>query len=177
MFIRKKSFYQKKAFYGIVGAVIAIGIFINQIPDNTSGENIDTNINVADVADETIDAVDSASNADLPERPRPDIDTTPDRWTDAGNAYVFEPESGSFVDVMNDDPIEYTPRPSGYYLVKAVDGIIKVFYYDADGRETLLQNTNIVYALISEVDQRLFSQGVILDTQDELMDLLQDFDR
>jgi len=148
MFIRKKSFYQKKAFYGIVAAVIVFGIFINQIPGNTGGENIDAGTNVENTADETPDIADSAANDALPERLGP-------------------PE---------DDRAAGLSQPSGYYLVKEVNGIIKVFYYDAQGRETIIQNTNILYSLISETDQNLFSQGVILDTEDELMNLLQDFE-
>jgi hypothetical protein len=156
MFIKKKSFYQKKAFYIAVVAVMVLGIMINQIPGSTTGENINANnANAGHTADA---AEDTAQNDTLPERPKP-VENT-----------------GSIMDAADAGVISEVPAPSGYYLVKEVDGIIKVFYYDAQGRESVLQNTNILFSMISESDQSLFTRGVILDTEDELINLLQDFE-
>ena len=64
----------------------------------------------------------------------------------------------------------------GYYLVKEVDGIIKVFYYDEQGKETLVRETDIAFSLLSTSDQSLFQKGIIKHSTEELDELLQDFE-
>jgi hypothetical protein len=57
-----------------------------------------------------------------------------------------------------------------------VDGVIKVFYYDEEGKESLIRDTDIAFSLLSTADQRLFQKGVIKHTPEELEELLQDFE-
>jgi hypothetical protein len=64
----------------------------------------------------------------------------------------------------------------GYYLVKEIDGIIKIFYYDENGKESLVRVTDIAFSLLSVADQALFQKGVIKHTAEELDELLQDFE-
>ncbi len=63
-----------------------------------------------------------------------------------------------------------------YYLVKEIDGFIKIYYYSPTGEEKLIRITDIPYELLSTDDQRLFSKGVMKYSIDELNELLQDFE-
>jgi len=158
MFTRKKSFYQRKTFYVIIAVVLAFGYWINQMPDKQGpGNNVDTNVNypVEDKADKT----DNMKT------------TTPAIGIEGSNVYGAE-----ISDSDENDTIEGEEKPSEYYLVKEIDGIIKVFHYDAQGNERLLQNTDISFSLLSESDQQMFSKGVILSVEEELTNLLQDFE-
>ncbi len=67
-------------------------------------------------------------------------------------------------------------KDKGYYLVKEVNGMIKIFYYNEEGKETLIRETDIAFSLLSVADQTLFRKGVIRHTPEELDELLQDFE-
>ena len=76
-----------------------------------------------------------------------------------------------------DDKNEVLNRQTeAYYLLKEVEGRVKLFYYDEDGKETLVSETDIAYMLISENDQNLFKEGIIVKDLEELNELLQDFE-
>ena len=65
---------------------------------------------------------------------------------------------------------------STYYLVKSVDGQIKVFFVNKDGDHLELETTEIVYELLSTADQKLFDEGCRVESQEELAVLLQEFE-
>ena len=67
-------------------------------------------------------------------------------------------------------------KDSSYYLVKSIDGQIKVFFVNEEGEKVELETTEIVYELLSTSDQKLFDEGVTLNNQEELAVLLQDFE-
>ena len=67
-------------------------------------------------------------------------------------------------------------KGASYYLVKSVDGRIKVFFVNEEGEKVELETTEIVYELLSTSDQKLFDEGVTLNSQEELAVLLQDFE-
>lgn len=77
---------------------------------------------------------------------------------------------------LNSDNNVQINQSSEYYLVKESDGLIKVYQYDKDGKENLLRTTDICFSLLSEEDQELFLEGVVKKTEDELLELLQDFE-
>ena len=62
------------------------------------------------------------------------------------------------------------------YLIKEVDGAVKVFICDDEGNEELYLITSIPYDLLSESDQQLFTEGVRLDTEEDLGKFLESFD-
>ncbi|MDO4545890.1 MAG: hypothetical protein Q4C25_07010 [Bacillota bacterium] len=62
------------------------------------------------------------------------------------------------------------------YLIKEVDGVVKVFLCDADGSEELYLITSIPFDLLSESDQQLFVDGVRIETEDDLGKFLENFD-
>ena len=62
------------------------------------------------------------------------------------------------------------------YLIKEVDGVVKVFVCDEDGRKELYLITSIPFDLLSESDQQLFVDGVTMETEEDLGEFLQNFD-
>ena len=62
------------------------------------------------------------------------------------------------------------------YLIKEVDGVVKVFLCDSEDNKELYLITSIPYDLLSESDQQMFSDGVELETEDDLGAFLQNFD-
>lgn len=89
-------------------------------------------------------------------------------------------------DVSDFEPIEEEPsldeknnilnEDATYYLVKSIDGQIKVFFVNEDGEPLELETTDIVYELLSTADQKLFDEGCKVESQEELAVLLQDFE-
>ena len=62
------------------------------------------------------------------------------------------------------------------YLIKEVDGVVKVFLCDSEDNKELYLITSIPYDLLSESDQQMFSDGVELEIEDDLGAFLQNFD-
>lgn len=62
------------------------------------------------------------------------------------------------------------------YLIKEVEGVVKVFICDESGKNELYLITSIPYDLLSESDQQLFTDGVELDTEEDLGKFLESFD-
>ena len=62
------------------------------------------------------------------------------------------------------------------YLIKEVDGVVKVFLCDSEGNEELYLITSIPFDLLSEGDQELFEEGVYMETEDDLGNFLENFD-
>ncbi len=62
------------------------------------------------------------------------------------------------------------------YLIKEVDGVVKVFVCDENGRKELYLITSIPFDLLSESDQQLFVDGVTMETEEDLGEFLQNFD-
>lgn len=89
-------------------------------------------------------------------------------------------------DFSDFEPIEEEPSPdeknnilnedATYYLVKSIDGQIKVFFVNESGEPLELETTDIVYELLSTADQKLFDEGCKVKSQEELAVLLQDFE-
>lgn len=68
---------------------------------------------------------------------------------------------------------EYIPET---YLIKEVEGVVKVFLRNEEGKEELYLITTIPFELLSESDQQLFTEGVELDTEEDLGKFLENFD-
>jgi len=62
------------------------------------------------------------------------------------------------------------------YLIKEVDGVVKVFLCDSEGNKELYLITSIPFDLLSESDQQLFVKGVTIETEEDLGAFLQNFD-
>lgn len=68
-----------------------------------------------------------------------------------------------------------TDEANGYYLVKADEGKIKVYWIDVTG-EHLHRETNIPYPLLSVEDQEMLDEGIMLETDEELASFLENYD-
>ena len=161
MFNQRKSFFKGKLFYIILLALFAFGIWLNQSPaDQDASDEIKAG---TDYPVATGDAVKPGDN---------------DNYDIMENIIGKEnkvTQGGTEVAGNEADPGKPTDR-RGYYLVKELDGIIKIFYYDEEGKESLIRETDIAFSLLSIADQALFQKGVIKHTTEELNELLQDFE-
>ena len=72
-------------------------------------------------------------------------------------------------------PDSGTEEPDTFYLVKEINGTIEIYYYEGDGEPVYIKNADIAFSLLSEADQAMFSEGIIVETEEELDELLQDF--
>lgn len=163
MFSQKKSYLKGKWFYFILIGLFAFGYWVNQPP--------------AGISDGKEDNVNTDSSYQT------DKDDQSDSHNDTYD--IMEHIIGEGADVSSDGSVSIIPTTSGiteekentgYYLVKEVNGIIKIFYYDDSGNETLIRTTDIAFSLLSINDQALFKKGIIRHSQDELEELLQDFE-
>lgn len=69
-----------------------------------------------------------------------------------------------------------TSQPTKSYLIEEVDGVVKVFICDESENKELYLITSIPFDLLSESDQKLFKEGVYLDTEEDLGKFLENFD-
>ncbi|QHI73753.1 hypothetical protein [Aminipila terrae] len=148
MFTRKKSLVKRKEFYITLVAILGVGYLMCSllISPKETPESENISTNVNQTVKQSNDKPDDEKN---------DVSEINDEDSDNN---VQENQSGE------------------YYLVKESDGIIKVYQYDENGKESLLRTTDIVFSMLSEDDQELFSKGVVVKTESELLDLLQDFE-
>lgn len=188
MFSQRKRFYQKKSFYGIIAAfLLAFGVWFNtglsedaengakepavnvgeQVPSDGTEQNdkprqdSDHNYSYGSFANDDINGTNGGAG-DEDDEDGEDAENRPQN-EDADGDGVFSSVTGE--------------NQSGpYYLLKEDGGYIKLYAVDETGKPQLLRTTDITFSLLSETDQKLFEQGVIKQTKDELSDLLEDFE-
>lgn len=69
-----------------------------------------------------------------------------------------------------------TDISSSGYLMREEAGVVNIYFIDAQGKETFLRDTNIVFSLLSQEDQNLLSKGLYLETEDDIQAILQDYE-
>lgn len=87
-------------------------------------------------------------------------------------------------DVINEKPDTLTDNKDSdtvsknktYYIVKKSGDAISVFFITEDGKQIKLEDTEIIYDLLPQEDQRNFDVGIVLEEQEQLSSLLQDFE-
>ncbi|MGI6731218.1 MAG: hypothetical protein ACOX5F_04860 [Anaerovoracaceae bacterium] len=159
MFSQKKSFIKGKIFYLVLIGLFIFGLWVNQVPDD-----LDLQDGISADAQQSVDGVDNPSqeNYDIMEniiKGKNDTTTT-----------------GVEDELPVENPVQQEEIASSYYLLKEVDGTIKIFHYDEEGKETFIRNTDIAFSLLSLTDQAMFQKGIIKNSTDELFELLQDFE-
>lgn len=160
MFSQRKSFLKGKLFYIILLGLFSFGIWLNQAPIvPNSADDIHTDSNYPVSTNGAVDQ-ENKGNYDI-------MDNI------IGGKHILSPEG---VDISDTPGNQNDATNSGYFLVKEVDGIIKIFFYDEKGKESFIKETGIAFSLLSVADQALFQKGVIKHTSDELDELLQDFE-
>lgn len=163
MFSQRKSFMKGKLFYLILIGLFAFGYWVNQTPVSPiSPENVKTGTNYS---------VEKQKPNKSSNQEQDSYDILDNMITGSQGAI------GEMTD--NKEPAVSDPDdrdPQGYYLIKEVDGLIKIFYYDKGGKEKLIRTTDIAFSLLSTNDQFLFQKGIMKQTEEELEELLQDFE-
>ena len=160
MFSQRKSFLKGKMFYIILFGLFAFGIWFNQAPvEKNSPEGVNADSNYPASVDNTPNQSDK-ENYDIMNN----IIGSDTKSTSGGIATPTDTNNSN------------ETTDTGYYLVKEVDGVIKVFFYNDQGKEALVRETDIAFSLLSVVDQALFQKGIIKHTEEELDELLQDFE-
>lgn len=96
----------------------------------------------------------------------PNTDTTAEI-----NKNIGSDESESTSEVVNPG---VNDRDS-FYLIKKVNELIEVYYYEGEGEPAFIKSTDIEFSLLSNEDQKKFSNGIIAETEEELNEILQDF--
>jgi len=160
MFNQRKSFFKGKLFYIVLLALFALGLWLNQglvIDRHPDDVNADTNYST-----ETGKKAQQGKDGD------DDI-----MENIVGRNLTVTP--GGMVN-HETQAVPAESEQAGYYLVKEIDGVIKIFYYNHEGKESLIRDTDIAFSLLSVADQALFRKGVIKQTPEELNELLQDFE-
>lgn len=83
-------------------------------------------------------------------------------------------------DVVKEENIEQETSTStnmeSYYIVKKNGEVISVFFVDKEGKKVRLEDTDIIYEVLTLEDQKLFETGIIVEDQEKLASLLQDFE-
>nr|WP_315019684.1 hypothetical protein [uncultured Aminipila sp.] len=147
MFTRKKSLIERKGFYITLVAILGIGYLITSLLSSPEDKTESENINAN--VNQTV------------------------KQNNIENDKVSE---NSNLNSDNNDNNVQENQSSEYYLVKESDGVIKIYQYDKNGVENLLRTTDILFSLLSEEDQKLFSEGVVVKSENQLLELLQDFE-
>ena len=67
------------------------------------------------------------------------------------------------------------PETIGFFVVEE-DEYIRIYEMQTGGNMELVRTTDIRYDLLSSEDQTMFRLGIQLETEEQLMELLQDFE-
>lgn len=86
----------------------------------------------------------------------------------------YKDQGGDSVE-ENQSPYTENNGLEKFFLVKKTDNSIDVYFYNGVGEPSFIKNTGIEFSLLSKEDQAKFIEGIILETEDELNELLQDF--
>lgn len=153
---QKNNFFKGKWFYGIIVLfLLAFGIWVNT---DTESQKANTNTKVEQ---ETQSAPKEPSVVDS-----------------LGQESSHETKETNEESEESTEESEKTSEEAqqSYYLIKEVEGVVKVFYCDEKGQETLHQITSIPFQLLSKEDQQMMSEGVRVETEEKLAGFLENFD-
>ncbi|MBE6032987.1 MAG: hypothetical protein E7224_07340 [Clostridiales bacterium] len=172
MFVRKKPFWQRKWFYFVIVGIFAFGYWANRDMEDL------TQLPGDDLENQAVMEVTPADDGDpfihSQERILPDeVIRAQAALEEAKKASAADSSSTSEENTAGDP--EDPESQLKYYLIKEVNGVIQVYCVDRAGKETLYWNTEIPFSLLSETDQKLFSDGLEIQSQAGLEELLQDF--
>lgn len=93
------------------------------------------------------------------------------------DALIDEPDNATDNTNNLNDQESRTPADSQtYYMVKKSGQIISVYFITETGEKMKLEDTEILYDLLPLEDQAKFDEGIIVENQEALYSLLQDFE-
>ncbi len=89
-----------------------------------------------------------------------------------------EVESGKKVesDETDNNDASTNAELQSYYIVRKEGDYISVFFVNEDGQKMKLEDTSIVYDVLTLEDQARFDKGIVVEKQEQLASLLQDFE-
>lgn len=146
---QKKNFFKSKWFYGFIAlALLIFGIWINS-DEKSQNTNTVTKVAQESQTQQEPTVVDSLSGK------------TPEKEDEEPTGESTEPTE---------------EKQQSYYLIREIEGVVKVFYCDENGQESLHQITAIPFQLLSKEDQQMLAEGVHMDTESELASFLENFD-
>ena len=76
----------------------------------------------------------------------------------------------------NEDETLTETNSKSYYIVKKNDDVISVYFVTDNGSKVKLEDTDILYELLPIEDQNKFDQGIVIEDQEKLATLLQDYE-
>ncbi len=190
MFSQKKSFFRGKAFLFVIAGLLIFGYWINKgsAEDGNSNQPDPKPALTAQQKDNDVKQKDSAKQAVNPQPAGGYRAPSTGGITDSVDAEDFEGEDTNRTDSDSErsDGVEPTAdqeRPEGiddidgpYYLIREDNGAIKVYYCEEGKKARLIRTTDISFSLLSESDQKLFERGIVKQNEDQLSELLQDFE-
>ncbi len=105
-------------------------------------------------------------------------------WPKAPNQEINNPTNTEYSQNVEETPVmnpqkqeESTPTSNQtYYIVKKYGDVISVFFITEDGTQVKLEDTEIVYEVLPPEDQANFDKGIVVEEQEDLNTLLQDFE-
>ena len=163
MFTRNKKNYRTFLYSAIVVTlcllVIALAWPVKEVNDDPSGEQdaIVTNENS------------QTEDGDSEEVPA-ETDTSDPSGTDQHG------ENSSTSGNHGSEETNISENGESYYLVKRAGEQIIVYFCDGSGETVPLETTQILYEVLGPEDQKLFDEGIKVNSQEELGVLLQDFE-
>lgn len=86
------------------------------------------------------------------------------------------PQNNHTENSYSDDGASTFEGGKSYYIVKKNGDVISVFFITGNGEQIKLEDTEILYETLPIEDQNNFDIGVIVEKQEELASLLQDFE-
>lgn len=161
MFTKKRKDYRTFIFITVVITLCLLIIAIAWPTDPEIKQNDDpgTNVNSEQVSENP----GQSSSGNAGENDNDEDNEDDENWEEEDN---FPP--GEKTNISDEG--------ESYYLVKKAGDAVKVFFVDHSGNEIELEDTNIIYDMLSYDDQALFDQGYKVKSQEELAVLLQDFE-
>lgn len=97
-----------------------------------------------------------------------------DGGSDDGGSAAEQTGGSGDGDVMENDDI--SSGLHSYYVVRKDGSNVSVFFVDEKGNQVKLEDTDIVYDVLTPDDQKSFDEGITVADQEELAALLQDFE-
>ena len=97
-----------------------------------------------------------------------------DGGSDDGGSAAEQTGGSGDGDVRENDDI--SSGLHSYYVVRKDGSNVSVFFVDEKGNQVKLEDTDIVYDVLTPDDQKSFDEGITVADQEELAALLQDFE-
>lgn len=154
MFSQRKKFYEKKSFYALLAfCILAFGIWMNGVPINNLISKEATQGKLVN-----------------------DYESKGDNNQGVNQQEYYDNEKSFEPTTVEENGVSMSESDYPCYFIQEQGGVVKVFYYNTSGQSQLVRTTAISYSLLSEGDQILFQKGIVKKTEDDLKELLQDFE-